>query len=72
MDASSLAASMAQTQTALTMQQLGVATQKMAAEAQQATADLIVSQTQAVAAAPSGPSANSAITGRGQVLDISV
>ncbi len=67
MDAASIASSMVQAQAAMTAQKLAISTQKMAIEAQQSVADLITT-----ASAPSSSSANSAITGRGQVLDISV
>ncbi len=70
MDVASLASSLVMAQTAQTQQSIGIAVQKSNAESQQAIADLLTTQT--AAAAPSSPSANSAITGRGQVLDISV
>ncbi len=68
MDAASLANTMVQSQAALTTQKLSTAVQKSNLEAQQAVTDIL---TQA-AATSTTPSANSAITGRGQMLDISV
>ncbi len=69
MDITSIASSLVQTQAAQTAQKLSTVAQKANIEAQQSVADLLTTETAAVG---NPASANSAITGRGQVLDISV